>query len=48
MWGYDYDDRNRGALIGQTEDCQGSIATHLDVCEWLRDTGRMGAEEEKE
>lgn len=45
VWEYDYEKRECGDLVGQTEGAAGSIQAHLRMCDRLHRTGRCEEDE---
>jgi hypothetical protein len=45
VWEYDYEERKRGNIVGQTEGSTGSISAHIRMCQLIHETGLT---EEKE
>ena len=48
VWGYDWDNRKRGGLVGQGEASEGSIYGHQQICKLLFDTGKCEPEDDDE
>lgn len=41
VWEYDWDKRERDKIIHQGDDAAYSIATHINICKQLFETGRI-------
>lgn len=45
VWEYDYEEHERGQIVGQDEGVEGSIRTHLVIVQRLYETGQVEAVE---
>lgn len=45
VWKYDWENRERGELVGQGEGLKGTIQNHLKICERIYFTGKVEEEE---
>lgn len=46
VWEWDSTDRKRGDIVHMGEGMEGSIRTHMSICEKLYEDGMMGTEED--